>query len=80
MLAAADVERAIALVARAGLPVRLPQEITTTRFLELMSVDKKVQAGKLRLILLEAIGTAVVTGHFDIAALQQTIETRREAE
>jgi 3-dehydroquinate synthase len=44
-----------------------------------MSVDKKVQAGKLRLILLEAIGTAVVTGHFDIAALQQTIETRREA-
>jgi len=79
MLAAADVERAIALVARAGLPVRLPQEITTTRFLELMSVDKKVQAGKLRLILLEAIGMAVVTGHFDIAALQQTIETRREA-
>jgi 3-dehydroquinate synthase len=79
LLAADIAERAISLVARAGLPVRLPREIATGRYLELMAVDKKVQAGKLRLILLEAIGAAVVTGHFDVAHLTDTIEARREA-
>lgn len=79
LLAPADAERVVALVARAGLPVRLPGDISTSRFLELMAVDKKVQAGKLRLILLEAIGAAVVTGQFDLARLRDTLEARREA-
>jgi 3-dehydroquinate synthase len=79
MLAPADAERAIALIARAGLPVHLPYEIGTEQFLDLMAVDKKVQAGKLRLVLLEAIGAAVVTGKFDGAKLRQSIEARRRS-
>ena len=40
-----------------------------------MAVDKKVQAGRLRLILLEGIGKAVVTGRFNVAKLKESIET-----
>ena len=49
------------LVGRAGLPVAAPEGMTADRFLELMAVDKKVLAGRLRLVLLHGIGKAVVT-------------------
>jgi 3-dehydroquinate synthase len=43
-------------------------------FKELMSVDKKVQAGKLRLVLLQGpLGGCVVTGDFDPAKLDETL-------
>ncbi len=58
----------------AGLPRRPPKGLTPQRFLELMGHDKKVQAGKLRLVLLRALGEAVVTAEFDPASLQQTLE------
>jgi len=35
-----------------------------------MAVDKKVQRGRLRLVLLRAIGRAVVTAEFDPEALR----------
>ncbi len=48
--------------------------------LELMAVDKKVAAGRLRLVLLEALGRAVVTDRFDPAALEAALteETRAQ--
>lgn len=57
-LVAADVERIRALLTRAGLPVRGPG-LGADRYLELMSHDKKVIAGSLRLVLLKAVGQAV---------------------
>jgi 3-dehydroquinate synthase len=72
-LAAEDRDRVIALVGHAGLPTRLPAQLRTTDFQRLMAHDKKVQAGKLRLVLLKAIGTAVVTADFDPAALAETV-------
>jgi 3-dehydroquinate synthase len=40
-----------------------------------MAVDKKVAAGKLRLVLLKgALGGCVVTGEFDAAKLEETLE------
>ena len=59
-LSAADVGRVRALLARAGLPVTGP-DLGAARYLELMSHDKKVIAGSLRLILLRALGDAVTT-------------------
>lgn len=56
----ADVERIRALLVRAGLPVRAP-DLGAARYLELMSHDKKVIAGSLRLILLKTLGAAVTT-------------------
>jgi 3-dehydroquinate synthase len=70
---AADFERVERLVARAGLPVRGPA-LTPDRFRELMGVDKKSLGGRLRLILLEGIGRAVVSADFDDRALAATLE------
>jgi 3-dehydroquinate synthase len=61
MMEQGDVERTRALIRLARLPVRAPAEMDGERFVELMSVDKKVIAGHLRLILLEGIGKAVVS-------------------
>jgi 3-dehydroquinate synthase len=68
--------RARRLIAAARLPVDPPPEIDTARFLELMAVDKKVQAGRLRLVLLRAIGDPVVTADFSADALRATLEAR----
>ncbi|MDO8788473.1 MAG: 3-dehydroquinate synthase [Sulfuritalea sp.] len=57
-LSATDVGRVRALLRRAGLPVKGP-ELGVDRYLELMSHDKKVVAGSLRLVLLKGLGEAV---------------------
>ncbi|HUR40337.1 MAG TPA: 3-dehydroquinate synthase [Verrucomicrobiae bacterium] len=70
---AADAVRCRALVERIGLPSKPPAGLAPARFLELMGHDKKVQDGKLRLVLLRAIGRAVVTADFDADALRATL-------
>lgn len=74
-----DRDRTRALVARAGLPVDLPVALDVDRFIELMAVDKKVEAGQLRLVLLDGIGRASVTADFDPQALRQSIAACRAA-
>jgi 3-dehydroquinate synthase len=73
----ADVDRIEALFRRAHLPVRAPAELNTERMLELMALDKKIQAGKLRLVLLKAIGKAVVTSEVPVALLRETLSRYR---
>ena len=60
LIGADDARRARALVAAAGLPVAGPAGLSADRYLELMSVDKKAAGGRIRFILLEAIGRAVM--------------------
>lgn len=69
----AERDRAIRLLVRAGLPVAPPQDMRASDFLEHMAVDKKVLDGKLRLVLLKALGEAVVTGDFPREALETTL-------
>ena len=64
----ADVSRVRTLLARAGLPTD-PPLLEADRFLELMRMDKKVQAGRIRLVLLRHIGEAVCTADYDDGAL-----------
>jgi len=69
-LSAADVARIEALHRRAGLPVHGPA-VPVDRYLQLMASDKKVEAGRLRLVLLRGIGQAVIhaeASEQDIAA------------
>jgi len=73
-LSVADAQRAIALVKRAGLPKHPPRGLSPARFLELMGHDKKVKGGRLRLVLMRALGEATVTADFDPARLEQTLE------
>lgn len=58
-LRADDVVRIRRLFVRAGVPVQGPA-MATEKYLELMRHDKKVQDGRLRLILLQRIGLAVI--------------------
>jgi 3-dehydroquinate synthase len=71
-IAAQDQERAIRLIAAAGLPVA-PPSMSAGQFLNLMAGDKKVLDGQLRLVLLNAIGKAVVTADFSQETLLQTL-------
>jgi 3-dehydroquinate synthase len=64
-LSIGDKQRTQNLLARAGLPTHAPAELSRERFAELMSVDKKVMDGKLRLVLLKSIGEAVVVDVHD---------------
>ena len=72
-LDADEQERIRSLLQKAHLPVDPPAEISAERFLELMSVDKKVLNGELRLVLLRGIGKAEVTADYAASALQQTV-------
>jgi len=68
------VERIKAVIQAAGLPVAPPKNMSPQQFMELMAVDKKVQDGRIRLILLKDIGQAIVSDDYDMDALQATLE------
>lgn len=70
----ADAQHCIALITRAGLPASPPAGMTPDDFMRNMALDKKVAGGKLRLVLLRALGDAVVTADFDHAKLVETLE------
>ena len=78
-LAGRDCGRIERLFASAGLPTRVPSALSPQRMLDLMSADKKIRRGRLRLVLLRGIGKAVITGEFDPGLLHETLETGREA-
>ena len=61
LLPAEDARRIARLIERAGLPVTAPR-IGADRFLELMRVDKKAEAGEIKFVLVDAIGRALVRG------------------
>ncbi|MBL8480776.1 MAG: 3-dehydroquinate synthase [Rhodocyclaceae bacterium] len=67
-----DVARVRRIFAAAGLPLIAPS-MGVARYLELMAHDKKVQAGRLRLILLRALGDAVICDNADPDAIAAAI-------
>lgn len=72
-ITAADRDRAIRLLQRAGLPVVPPSDMSADDFMRHMAVDKKVLDGQLRLVLLRRLGEAVVTSDFSSDALESTL-------
>lgn len=69
----ADLQRVQTLIERAGLPSRRPKDVSVARLRELMQVDKKVMDGELRLVLLKALGMAVVEPVVDESTLAATL-------
>lgn len=63
------------LLAQFELPTEAPSEMTADNFMAHMGLDKKVEAGKLRLVLPKPMGNAVVTGDFDPDALAETLRS-----
>ena len=72
LLTHADVRRMADLFVRAGLPVEAPS-LGQDRYLELMGHDKKVENGKLRLVLLQSLGKAYMTSDFDLQELREVL-------
>lgn len=68
-----DVARIRLLFERAELPVVAPG-LGTEKYLQLMGLDKKVVGGKMRFVLLNGIGNAVVKGDVPEDLLRQTLE------
>jgi shikimate kinase/3-dehydroquinate synthase len=68
-----DVVRIRRLFERAGLPVIAP-DLGVDKYLELMGLDKKVEGGKMRFVLLKQIGHAVVYGEVPTSLLRQTLQ------
>ena len=68
-----DVQRILTLFRRAKLPIDAP-DLGVRRYLDLMGLDKKVEHGQLRLVLLERLGSAVVTADFPWDALESVLE------
>jgi 3-dehydroquinate synthase len=74
-----DVARIQTLVRRAKLPTHAPKSLSSTQLRELMSVDKKVEAGKLRLVLPKGLGQSVITADVQPALLLETLDQCRES-
>ena len=73
MIDAAIQDRVHDILTRANLPTEAPR-IGAAKALELMQMDKKVLAGTVRLVLIEKLGRAIVTGDYRQAALEATLE------
>jgi 3-dehydroquinate synthetase len=71
-LNAAEVQRIKDIMLAAKLPIEAP-DFGAEEYLRLMQLDKKVSDGRIRLILQQAIGKAVITADYDADKLQQTL-------
>jgi 3-dehydroquinate synthase len=69
----ADVRRVESLFRRAALPIEAPATIDAETFLRYMGRDKKNIGGHIRLVLLKALGDAVVTSDYSAADLSATL-------
>jgi len=74
-VSAADVSRVERILRKFGLPVDV-SALSAGTLAEKMKIDKKVAAGRIRLVLLKAIGKSVVTGDYADAALHATLRAR----
>ncbi len=74
MLSSDDVQRVDNLIDHARLPTRAPANMDYQAFMKYMSVDKKVEAGEIRFVLLKSIGEAIITSEYDSKLLEATVE------
>ncbi len=72
-----QVQRVVALLRRARLPLQPPPQLTTEELLQLMAVDKKAQDGRLRLVLLQPLGAGVIADRVDTRLLRATLDAWR---
>ena len=69
-----DLSQIEALISKANLPIKAPREISPDQFIDLMSVDKKVIDGVLRLVLMKSIGHAIVTSDYETDIMIECIK------
>lgn len=67
-----DVDRVRRLYLRAGLPVSAP-DMGAERYMQLMRIDKKLEGGQLRFVLLESIGNAFISADVPESLLKDVL-------
>jgi 3-dehydroquinate synthase len=67
-------QRAVALLKKAGLPVKPPEQMTPGQYMDIMAIDKKVDRGVIKFVLLKQLGEAIVTADYQPELLQQTLQ------
>lgn len=77
MLSCEEKNAICALLLRLGLPIHTPSEMISDTFIEFMQHDKKILDGKLRLILLESIGKAVIKDSVSVDLIKHAIDACR---
>ena len=70
----AEFNRIVKLLKKAKLPTQ-PPKISEDRYMELMSMDKKVVNGQIRLVLQKGIGDSLITSDYDTKHLKTTLQT-----
>jgi len=73
-LDAAQMARIKTIMQAAKLPIAAP-DLGADEYLRLMQLDKKVSDGRIRLILQQDIGKAVITADYDAEKLKQTLSS-----
>ena len=73
-LAKGNIDRVENLLAFFSLSTKPPKEMMPSDFKKLMWRDKKVQNGRLRLVLLERLGKALIDDKFSQLSLDSTLE------
>lgn len=68
-----DFLRIVNIVTNARLPTKPPKEVSSNELLKLMAVDKKSRAGKLQLVLLNNLGSAILTQDFSKELLDEVL-------
>lgn len=71
-------ERVEAVLARLGLPARIPASLDPAALRAAMDADKKKKAGRLRFVLIRDIGDVIIRNDVPEAAVIETIEACRE--
>jgi 3-dehydroquinate synthase len=71
---AEEFSRIIKLLKEAKLPTD-PPKISEDQYMALMSMDKKVVDGKIRLVLQKGIGNSVITSDYDTEHLKTILQT-----
>ncbi|RUO32362.1 3-dehydroquinate synthase [Aliidiomarina soli] len=80
MLSESDYQRTLKLLKAADLPVNAPVEMPWQQWQDLMLRDKKVKQGKVRFVLPENLGHAVLTAELDPELIRQAVSRQRDAD
>lgn len=76
-LTAAESQRVLDLLEKFQLPLQLPDSISTETILDKLKRDKKFSAGKINFVLLNKLGSALVSKQVTWTAIEETIEAIR---
>jgi 3-dehydroquinate synthase len=69
------VSRVTTLLSRIGLPIELPERLDVGGVFDVMRSDKKILGGKVRLVLLEAVGRPVVRDDIPETVVREAFES-----